>query len=188
MNDVVEQGGHQQREPLRFSRGALVALGSNLAFGPLSGPALLAAAITALEAEGLVVLAVSHAWRSPPWPPSDQPDYCNACVALDAGARTPQALLALLMAVERRFGRTRGEPNAPRTLDLDLIDLNGLVVVEDGLVLPHPRCHARAFVLAPLTDIAPGWRHPRLGETAAALLAAAPERAVLEDLGPIRTP
>lgn len=155
---------------------AIVALGTNLPFLGLSGPALIAAAIAALEEAGLIVLARSSPWASRAWPPSDQPDFANAVIAVGPGGRSPQALLTLLFEVETRFGRKRaGEARwAARTLDLDLIDYGGAVVDKPGLILPHPRAHQRAFVLAPLAEAAPGWRHPVLEKTAAELLAALP--------------
>lgn len=81
--------------------------------------------------------------------------------------------MAKLLAIEARFGRTRGLPNAPRTLDLDLISLGPAVIDEPGLVLPHPRAHLRWFVMGPLAEIAPEWRHPASGLTAAELAASA---------------
>ena len=86
---------------------------------------------------------------------------------------SPDALLGALQDQEREFGRVRGLTNAPRTLDLDLI-AHGRTVIDGGrLFLPHPRAHERAFVMRPLAEIAPAWRHPVSGETAAALAAAA---------------
>jgi 2-amino-4-hydroxy-6-hydroxymethyldihydropteridine diphosphokinase len=79
-----------------------------------------------------------------------------------------------LQAIEARAGRVRGLPNAARTLDLDIIDLNGLVRDAPDPVLPHPRAHLRGFVLLPLADVAPAWVHPRLTVGVAALLAALP--------------
>lgn len=155
---------------------AIVALGSNLPHGDLAGPALIVAAIAALEGPGLVIEARSSLWTGPAWPPSEQPDFVNAVIALGPGGRSPQALLTLLFEVETRFGRNRpGESRwAARTLDLDLIDFDGAVVDEPGLILPHPRAHERAFVLAPLAEVAPDWRHPVLAKTASELLAALP--------------
>ena len=81
----------------------------------------------------------------------------------------------LLHGVETDFGRLRSAPNAPRTLDIDLLDYDGLVMT-DGVVLPHPRLAERSFVLAPLAEIAPDWRHPVTGLGAGELLAALPDR------------
>jgi 2-amino-4-hydroxy-6-hydroxymethyldihydropteridine diphosphokinase len=84
-------------------------------------------------------------------------------------ALSPRAVLAALRGLERRFGRRRGEPNAPRTLDLDLIAHGRAVLPEGDLILPHPRAAERLFVMGPLAEIAPDWVHPLLGERARAL-------------------
>jgi 2-amino-4-hydroxy-6-hydroxymethyldihydropteridine diphosphokinase len=86
---------------------------------------------------------------------------------------SPAELLHLLHQVEAKFGRVRGEKNAPRTLDLDLIDYDGRI--EEGEVdLPHPRVATRAFVLMPLREVAPNWRHPVSGRAVSDLIAALP--------------
>ncbi|HQT83420.1 MAG: 2-amino-4-hydroxy-6-hydroxymethyldihydropteridine diphosphokinase [Acidiphilium sp. 37-64-53] len=122
-------------------------------------------------------VALSGWYRSAPVPRDDgQPDYCNGVVRFE-GEPDPAWLLASLHKIEAEFGRTRSVANAARTLDLDLIDCNGIICTEASLVLPHPRAHLRPFVLQPILDIAPDWVHPDLDLTAAALLAALPQPA-----------
>ena len=114
--------------------------------------------------------AVSRWYRTAPVPASDQPDYINGVVRLD-GSGDPLAVLGALHSIEGKAGRVRGRLNAARVLDLDLLAVDDRIIATDVLTLPHPRLARRAFVLAPLCDVAPGWIHPALGQTAAALLA-----------------
>lgn len=155
----------------------LIALGANLP-GPDGRDALetcRAAAALLDTLPGLRLRALSRWYATAPVPPSPGvPDYVNGVVRLaprpGAAPPDPAALLEELQRIEHRFGRVRPYPNAPRTLDLDLIDLDGALRDAPDPILPHPRAHLRAFVLAPLADVALGWVHPRLGATAAALL------------------
>ena len=117
---------------------------------------------------GLRLERVSHWYRTAPIPVSDQPDYVNGVMRL-TGPGDPAAVLEALHQIEAEAGRLRNVPNAARTLDLDLLAVDDLVLPGPGLVLPHPRLHQRAFVLHPFADIAPGWRHPILGQTVEAL-------------------
>ena len=150
----------------------LVAIGGNLP-GPRGALPLVACCAAAEALRGLPGLrfaALSRWYRTAPVPPSGQPDYINGVVRLE-GEADPVWLLRRLHAIEAAGGRRRGTRNAARTLDLDLIDLNGMVRDAPDPVLPHPRAHERGFVLAPLADVAPAWRHPRLGRDVTTLLA-----------------
>lgn len=149
---------------------ALIALGTNLPFAGLSGGALLEGALSELSARGFAPLAVSGLWVTAPWPPSDQPDYHNAAAAIDPQGLSPQALYGVLREIEARYGRQRRERWAARTLDLDLLAIDDLVGVFGEVELPHPRLQERSFVLAPLAEVAPDWRHPILAKTPGALL------------------
>jgi len=151
-----------------------IALGANLPEGGRTPQDTLALALEALAGEGVSVVARSSDWSSPAWPDPSDPPYVNAVaeVGSDLSAR---ALLDLLHRVEARFGRERSRRNAPRTLDLDLIDHRGAVLkAEDGLEIPHPRATQRAFVLLPLQEIAPGWHDPVSGRSIADLVEALP--------------
>ena len=131
---------------------------------------------------GLRLAAVSRWYLTAPIPASGQPDFVNAVARLSvAGSRLPPdpaALLAALQAIEARAGRRRGERNAARTLDLDVVAMGDLVRDGPDPVLPHPRAHERAFVLLPLADVAPGWVHPRLGRSVAELIASLPPQEI----------
>ena len=154
---------------------AFVALGANMPFEGVEGAELLARAVAAMGEAGLPPLALSGVWQTEAWPRgSGQPDYFNAAVEAEAGDRTPLQLFELLLSIERRFGRERRERWAPRTLDLDILAMEGATGDFDGILLPHPRMQGRAFVLAPLSEIAPDWRHTESGRTAVEMLAAAP--------------
>jgi 2-amino-4-hydroxy-6-hydroxymethyldihydropteridine diphosphokinase len=148
----------------------LIGIGSNLPSAEFGSPqATVAAALAALPALRVAVLGRSSWYRSEPVPRSDQPWFVNGVAAV-ATALEPAALLAQLLAVEGRFGRLRGARNAARVLDLDLLDYDGAILDTRSLILPHPRLQQRRFVLMPLRELAPHWRHPVLGQTAAELL------------------
>ena len=118
------------------------------------------------------VAAVSPFYATPAWPDPSDPPFVNAVIRVETGL-SPAALMKLLHEIESVYGRTRGAKNAPRTLDLDLIDVEGRV--ENGPpTLPHLRLSKRAFVLIPLADVAPGWRHPVTRRTVEELIEALP--------------
>jgi 2-amino-4-hydroxy-6-hydroxymethyldihydropteridine diphosphokinase len=159
----------------------LIGLGGNLPSPAGPPPQTFAAALAALAEHGCRVAARSPLYRTAPVPISDQPWFVNAVVQLATGLG-PEALLAALLAVEARFGRQRSVANAARTLDLDLLAYDEICRDGPDLILPHPRLHQRAFVLRPLVDLAPDWRHPRLGRTARELLAALPPGETVEPM------
>jgi 2-amino-4-hydroxy-6-hydroxymethyldihydropteridine diphosphokinase len=150
----------------------VVALGGNLKGLFSSVQALLEAALADFPAAGLGVARRSSWWRSASWPDAGQPDYRNGAALVETRL-DPHATLEALRGIEARYGRMRAAPNAPRTLDLDLIAHGRTVLNDPVLTLPHPRAAERLFVMGPLAEMAPAWVHPVLGLTAATLAAAA---------------
>jgi dihydropteroate synthase/2-amino-4-hydroxy-6-hydroxymethyldihydropteridine diphosphokinase len=150
----------------------LIALGANLPSPEGAPRETLRRAVALLAARGLAISARSRLFLTEPIPRSRQPWYVNQVIAVET-QRPPGDILELLLAVEHQFGRERGERNAARSLDLDLIAYEDVLLDTPDLVLPHPRMHERAFVLAPLADIAPEWRHPVSGKSVDELLAGA---------------
>ncbi len=153
----------------------LIALGSNLPSRRFGAPeANCAAALEALKAAGVAPSRASRWYRSAPVPASDQPWFVNG-VAVVETALTPAALLAVLQGIERDFGRIRGTRNEARILDLDLLAHGRRISGPGELpVLPHPRLAERAFVVRPLAELVPDWRHPVSGLSALELAARLP--------------
>lgn len=147
-----------------------IAFGANIPSKAGTPAKTFRAALKALGQSGLQALAVSPFYETTAWPNPSDPPFLNAVAGFKTSLQ-PFALLTLLHEVETQYGRKRSAPNAPRELDLDLLDYDGKV--EAGrVILPHPRIAQRRFVLEPLRQVAPGWRHPVSGQTVEALLAA----------------
>lgn len=140
-----------------------IGLGANLP-GPHGSPrATLEAALVALERAGLRIVRRSRWYESAPVPMSEQPWYVNGVVEIETDL-DPASLLAVLHEIEAAFGRTRTVRNEARPIDLDLLAYGDRVLSEEpGPLIPHPRLHERGFVLLPLAELAPEWRHPTLG-------------------------
>lgn len=145
----------------------VIALGSNL-----DPERHLRAGFASLTAR-LAMTGVSRVFRTPPWGVTNQPDFLNATISADTGL-PPLDLLDTLLAIETQQGRVRGERWGPRTLDLDLLLYDDLLLDSERLTLPHPRLHERLFVLVPLCDLMPDAEHPRLGRTFRELRASLP--------------
>ena len=165
----------------------LVAIGANLP--DCSGRPALGTCVWALSQLAMLarVERMSRWYRTAPVPPSGQPDYINGVIRLH-GSCDAFIFLTALHAIEAQAGRVRAGRvqdgrvqdglNAARVLDLDLLAVDALVVDAPGLIVPHPRLSQRAFVLAPLCDVAPEWRHPVLGKNAMELLASVDQTGV----------
>ncbi|WP_084657651.1 2-amino-4-hydroxy-6-hydroxymethyldihydropteridine diphosphokinase [Natronohydrobacter thiooxidans] len=181
----------------------LLALGGNLK-GQMDSPiAQIDAAIAEISAADLGLASISRYWRTPAFPPGSGPDFVNAAVACRS-ALPPSEILARLHQIEEQAGRARGARWAPRVIDIDLLAVGDLVLPDperynhwrtlpaeaqrihtpETLILPHPRLQDRAFVLVPLADIAPDWRHPVLGKSVTQMLAGLPA-ADLDQITPV---
>ncbi|BAY24745.1 2-amino-4-hydroxy-6-hydroxymethyldihydropteridine pyrophosphokinase [Calothrix sp. NIES-2100] len=137
---------------------AAIALGSNMG----DSEEILAAAIATLaKTPGILLEAKSHLYKTKAIGPP-QPDYLNGCATIRI-SMLPHLLLETLLAIEQKFGRVRQERWGPRTLDLDLLLYDDLILDTPTLQIPHPRMRERAFVLIPLAEIAPDWVEPVSG-------------------------
>jgi 2-amino-4-hydroxy-6-hydroxymethyldihydropteridine diphosphokinase len=146
----------------------LLSLGSNLA-SPVGGPAAtLRFALSRLAVLDIVPIAISNFYVTKAWPNPADPEFVNAAAEIRT-ALDPAALLKQFHVIEEQLGRCRGAANAPRTLDLDLLDYDGRIDAGPPQ-LPHPRMAGRGFVLIPLAEVAPAWRHPVTNQTVSELI------------------
>ncbi|MCB1311845.1 MAG: 2-amino-4-hydroxy-6-hydroxymethyldihydropteridine diphosphokinase [Sedimentitalea sp.] len=180
-----------------FRSTGVIALGSNLPFGGDPPQDILRRALAAMPPLGIFILSSSRFFFTPCFPPGAGPDYVNAAVQFGSDLG-PQEVLDALHGIEARFGRRRARRWGMRTLDLDLVAMGNLVLPDtatqaawralppavqaerspDRLILPHPRLQDRAFVLVPMADIVPDWRHPVLHLTVRQMRDALPAREI----------
>lgn len=149
----------------------LIGLGGNLASHAGAPVDTFRSALRALDAASAKVVRVSSLYVSPPWPSGDGPEFFNQAAEIETRL-PPGSLLQLLLRVEAAHGRVRRDKWGPRTLDLDILDYHGLITDIDFIALPHPWVEQRAFVLKPVAEIAPKWRHPISGLLASEALGA----------------
>ncbi len=161
----------------------LIGLGANLPSRHGPPRETCEAALEALDGAGVRLLAYSRWYRSAPVPVSSQPWFVNGVAEVETALDAPD-LLAVLHQIEGQFGRRRESHWGARVLDLDLLDFRGRLRRAPPPILPHPRLAERAFVLLPLAEVAPGWRHPSSGLSVDALIAALPRGQEIEILTP----
>lgn len=150
---------------------AFLGLGSNLGDRAVT----LSAALGLLAGGDLRITRESRVYESPPWGKTDQPAFLNQVVEVDT-TLAPEALLARCQKIEDALGRVRRERWGPRTIDIDILLYDDLMIQTPDLVVPHPDLRRRAFVLVPLAEVAPDLRLPT-GETVGDVLMAIPDRA-----------
>ena len=187
------------RKQLQRQSSLLIALGANMQSEVGPPEATLRHALDAMPQAGLAIRAESPFYATPCFPAGAGPDYVNAAVRVTARMDAP-SVLALLHDIEQQYGRERAVRWGQRTLDLDLIAFDDLILPDhethtrwrqmtaadqqvnapQQLILPHPRVQDRAFVLVPLKDVAPQWQHPVLGLKIDEMIEALPTSAVSE--------
>lgn len=154
--------------------GIYIGLGSNLGLGSNTPRDILLETLAVLSQNGDLVTSLSSFWSTKAWPPNlGKPDYLNAVCRIQPADKDPLALLRRCQGIEAQMNRVRFPDDrwANRTLDVDLVDYNGIVSINCSfLTLPHPRIAERDFVLLPLLEIAPLWRHPVSGTPGRVLL------------------
>jgi 2-amino-4-hydroxy-6-hydroxymethyldihydropteridine diphosphokinase len=128
------------------------------------------------------LLQVSSLYETEPWGNMDQPDFLNQVILIDTKL-SPEELLHAILSIEEKGGRKRTVKNAPRTIDIDILFYNDLILEKPGLSIPHPRIADRRFVLEPLNEISPEFIHPVIGKTIHRLLLECKDELAVKKIG-----
>ena len=139
----------------------ILAFGSNLPFKNNSPQDNIEKAYEVLSKNGIKILNKSSIYRSEAYPNKNDPEFCNSVVSVDTDLE-PNVLLKIILKIEESFDRKRYVKNSPRTLDIDIICFDDIVLNEKNLIIPHPEIQNRLFVLLPIQEINKNWLHPVL--------------------------
>jgi 2-amino-4-hydroxy-6-hydroxymethyldihydropteridine diphosphokinase len=128
------------------------------------------------------ILQISSLYETAPWGEKNQADFLNQVMLIET-IQSPQSLLQAILSIEEKGGRKRTVKNAPRTIDIDILFYDSLILEEPGLTIPHPRIAERRFVLEPMNEISPDFRHPILGKTIQQLLLECTDELAVKKIG-----
>lgn len=142
----------------------ILAFGSNLPFKNNSPQDNIEKAYEVLSKNGIKILNKSSIYRSEAYPNKNDPEFCNSVVSVDTDLE-PNVLLKIILKIEESFDRKRYVKNSPRTLDIDIICFDDIVLNEKNLIIPHPEMQNRLFVLLPIQEINKNWLHPVLSKS-----------------------
>ncbi len=137
----------------------IIALGSNIPFLDMSPIKIIEASYETLEKYSIQILKKSYIYQSEAFPNKSDPLFYNAALSVETNLH-PNELLEIILKIEKIFGRERNERNSPRTLDIDIICFDNLVLNKKNLIIPHPALHLRPFVILPIRDLDTNWKHP----------------------------
>ena len=137
----------------------IIALGSNLPFKNLSPVKIIDEAYRVLKKNNIKIIKKSHIYQSEAYPNNSDPLFYNSALSIKTTLQ-PIDLLDNILKIEKLFGRERKERNSPRTLDIDIISYDNLILNEKNLKIPHPNLHLRPFVILPIRDLDTNWKHP----------------------------